>query len=98
MRRALAALLLAAPLAMADTGPARAQAESREGIFLQNQILQLRQELEQLRRGGGAAGLAPPAATAVPRGAAGSQGELVGALLDRVGSLEEETRRLRGRL
>ena len=44
MRRALAALILAAPLLLpAGTSPARAQAESREGIYLQNQILQLRQ-------------------------------------------------------
>ena len=70
-----------------------AQAESREGIYLQNQILQLRQELDQVRRGGGGA-VAP-----VPRGGtAAPQGELVGALLDRVATLEDETRRLRGRL
>lgn len=93
MRRALAALLLAAPLALSEAGPARAQAESREGIYLQNQILQLRQELEQARRGG----LAGPVPVAPSRGG-GAPGELVGALLDRVSTLEEETRRLRGRL
>ncbi|TDG13154.1 hypothetical protein E2C05_30280, partial [Paracraurococcus ruber] len=65
MRRAFAALLLATPLLLPASGPARAQAESREGIFLQNQILQLRQELEQLRRGGG---LAAPAPVAPQRG------------------------------
>jgi TolA-binding protein len=94
MRRALAALLLATPLALANAAPARAQAESREGIYLQNQILQLRQELDQVRRGGGAA------VVPVPRGGNGGapQGELVGALLERVSTLEEETRRLRGRL
>ncbi|WP_431270193.1 tetratricopeptide repeat protein [Dankookia sp. P2] len=93
MRRALAALILATPLALADAAPARAQAESREGIYLQNQILQLRQELDQIRRAG-AAVVAP-----VPRGgSAAPQGELVGALLDRVATLEDETRRLRGRL
>ncbi|TDH57597.1 hypothetical protein E2C06_35860, partial [Dankookia rubra] len=93
MRRALAALILATPFVLADAAPARAQAESREGIYLQNQILQLRQELDQVRRGGGAA-VAP-----VPRGGnAAPQGELVGALLDRVTTLEDETRRLRGRL
>src|SRR4051794_3139601 len=95
MRRALAALLLAMPLAL-SAAPAWAQAESREGIYLQNQILQLRQELDQLRRSGGAAAMPAP----VPRngGAAAPQGELVGALLDRVSTLEDETRRLRGRL
>jgi TolA-binding protein len=95
MRRALAALLLATPLLLPGS-QASAQAESREGIYLQNQILQLRQELDQLRRGGGAAAIPAP----MPRGAApsASQGELVGTLLDRVSTLEEETRRLRGRL
>ena len=93
MRRALAALLLATPLVFADAAPARAQAESREGIYLQNQILQLRQELDQVRRGGAAV-------VPVPRGgnAGAPQGELVGALLERVSTLEDETRRLRGRL
>jgi TolA-binding protein len=94
MRRVLAALLLASPLALANAAPARAQAESREGIYLQNQILQLRQELDQVRRGGGAAVAPAPS----PRGGAAPQGELVGALLDRVATLEDETRRLRGRL
>src|SRR4051794_24250773 len=92
MRRALAALLLAMPLAL-SAAPAWAQAESREGIYLQNQILQLRQELDQLRRSGGSSVPAPTA----PRGAAPSS-EMVGVLLDRVTALQEETRRLRGRL
>jgi TolA-binding protein len=99
MRRALAALILAAPLLLpVAADPAWAQAESREGIYLQNQILQLRQELDQLRRGGSSLGA--PAQVAPPRGgaAAGPQGEILGALLDRVSALEDETRRLRGRL
>ena len=79
---------------MADAAPARAQAESREGIYLQNQILQLRQELDQVRRGGGGAPSRRCRAAAMPR----RSGELVGALLDRVATLEDETRRLRGRL
>ncbi len=92
-RRSLARLLVLlatlAPVAVAL--PARAQVESREGIALQNQILQLRQELDQARRGGfaSAPALAPPAR-------AGGGGELVGALLDRVSALEDEIRRLRG--
>ncbi|TCZ63679.1 YbgF trimerization domain-containing protein [Roseicella aquatilis] len=92
MRRALAVLMLATPLALTDAAPARAQAESREGIYLQNQILQLRQEIDQLRRGGGAVAAVPSSRGGAP------QGELVGALLDRVSTLEDETRRLRGRL
>ena len=72
--------------------PAAAQMESREGIALQNQILQLRQELEQLRSRGGS--LPPPSPGRAPAGG----GELVGQLLDRVGNLEEEVRRHRGRV
>lgn len=95
MRRALALFILAAPLFLPR--PVLAQAESREGIYLQNQILQLRQELDQLRRGGSSLG-APSALPPPSRGGAAPQGELVGQLLDRVSGLEEEVRRLRGRL
>jgi TolA-binding protein len=99
MRRALAALILAAPLLLpAASRPAQAQAESREGIYLQNQILQLRQELDQARRGGSALGAQAPSAPPPRAGAGAPQGEMVGALLDRVTSLEDEVRRLRGRL
>lgn len=87
-RIAVAALALGLGFA----GPAAAQMESREGIALQNQILQLRQEMEQLRRGG-VGSLPPPSSGRAPAGG----GELVGQLLDRVGTLEEEVRRLRGR-
>lgn len=74
--------------------PAAAQMESREGIALQNQILQLRQEMEMMQRRAGA--LAPPMA---PSGAAPQMGgELVSRLLDRVNSLEDELRRMRGRV
>ena len=88
MLRLAAALLGLTLLAQ----PAAAQFESREAIALQNQILQLRQELEQLRTRGGGSSLAPP----TPRGGGGN--EMVGQLLDRVTSMEEETRRLRGRV
>jgi len=83
--------LLVAALLLGLAGPAAAQMDSREGIALQNQILQLRQEMEQLRSRGGAA----PAP--VSRGSGGG-GELVGQLLDRVNTLEEEVRRQRGRV
>ncbi|SDB73668.1 tetratricopeptide repeat protein [Belnapia rosea] len=94
IRPLLAALILAASLLLPASG-AWAQAESREGIYLQNQILQLRQELDQLRRSGGSV---VPAPTVAPSRGVAPQGELVGALLDRVTALEEETRRMRGRL
>ncbi|MES2710292.1 MAG: hypothetical protein V4653_01810 [Pseudomonadota bacterium] len=84
----VAACLAAALLASSD---ARAQIETREGIALQNQLLELRREIDQLRRGGSS--LPPP--SSAPRGAGG--GELVGQLVSRVAEMEEEVRRLRGR-
>jgi TolA-binding protein len=80
----LLALVLAAP-------PAAAQVETREGIALQNQILQLRQEIEMLRRQG--IGGAPVARPSAPMTA----GDLTAQLLERIGRLEEEVRALRGR-
>jgi TolA-binding protein len=74
--------------AMLSAPQARAQVDSREAIALQNQILQLRQEVEQLRRTGGGG------AAASSRGG----GDVSGALLERVGRMEEEVRRIRGRL
>ncbi len=93
MRRILGAILLCA-LAM----PARAQMESREGIQLQNQILELRHDLQILQsqmQGG-----APPPTPYYPqaRDSGGGGGELTAQLLQRVQALEDEMRRLRGRL
>src|SRR5262249_27289580 len=90
-------LVLAAVALMAVT-PAWAQVQSREGIALQNQILELQRQVQglqgQVGRGspptnlGG--GYAPPSAT--------SSGDLVAQLLARVGTLEEQVRQLRGRV
>ncbi|MCS6930727.1 MAG: hypothetical protein NZM27_00775, partial [Acetobacteraceae bacterium] len=89
MRRAVP--LLAACLLGLSAWQAAAQIESREGIALQNQILQLRQEIEMLRRQGlGAAPAARPSAPVSP-------GDLTAQLLDRISRLEEEVRALRGR-
>ncbi len=79
---------------LAFAGPARAQMDSREAIALQNQILELRRDLQglQVQRGGSA--LAPP----VPRGGNSGGSELAAQLLDRVAQLEDEVRRLRGQL
>ena len=81
-------------LGLAFAAPAYAQVESREGIALQNQILDLRREIDALRRGGGGA---LPAPSAPSRGAAAS-GDLVQQLLGRVQELEDENRRQRGQL
>ncbi|MXP65866.1 hypothetical protein E0493_21170 [Roseomonas sp. M0104] len=93
-------LRLAPLLPLLGAAPALAQMDSREGIALQNQILQLRQELDALRQQGGS-GYATPVPMAPPmRGGAPAAGssELLTQLLDRVGALEDEVRRLRGRV
>ncbi len=94
-RHAPRALMLLAVLTLPVA--ARAQMESREGIALQNQILQLRAELQQLENGGGA----PPAYRGAPPPVAsggGANGELVSQLLERVSQLEDQVRGLRGRV
>jgi TolA-binding protein len=89
----VAALLIGLP------GVAPAQIDSREGIALQNQILQLRQEVEMLRRGG--AGATQSSGGGSIFGGGGSRpsggGELTQTLLERVNRLEEELRTVRGR-
>ncbi len=73
--------------------PAVAQFDSREAIALQNEILELRHQLQSLQRGG-------PAPTYSDR-SSGSQGadpELLSQLLDRVSTLEDQVRQLRGRV
>lgn len=89
-RAALLAAFASLPLLAA---PAAAQMDSREGIALQNQILELRRDLDALRRGGGAAAPVP-----VPRGGNAPPAEIVQQLLARVAELEEQVRRLRGQL
>lgn len=73
-------LMLAVPRA------GHAQMDSREGIALQNQIYQMRQEIQMLRgevgRGGGG----------------GGGGDIAAQLLSRVQSMEEQVRQLRGRI
>lgn len=94
-------LLLAGSLAGLGCLPARAQVASHEAIALNNQIAELRHEVEQLRaqisQGGGqpASGLGGYGAPA-PAPAAG--GELSVQLLDRVTSLEHQVRDLRGKV
>ena len=93
--RVLAAgLLLAAPawLTLACVTPARAQMDSREGIALQNQILELRRDLQAVQSGRSGYQAAPPPAYR------GGGSELAPQLLERVQSMEEDVRRLRGQL
>lgn len=85
--------------------PARAQIESREAIQLQNQMLELRRDMQILREqvsrmgsssssgGGSVLGFGRPSA---PSGTGG--GDMTAALLDRVSQLEDQVRRMQGRL
>lgn len=77
----------AALLAFAAPAPVQAQLDSREAIALQNQILELRRELDSIRR----SGVSAPA----PRSSGGTVGGTEA--VARLQELEEEVRRLRGR-
>jgi TolA-binding protein len=96
-------LIVALVLTVAVTShrqPAWAQMDSREGIALQNQILDLRRQMQALQDqvGRGAGGGSP---TFLGRGAypppSGGSSDLVAQLLARVDTLEEQVRQLRGR-
>jgi TolA-binding protein len=99
MRFVVAPVVVAAFLLAASMAPVHAQIDSREGIALQNQIYQLRQELkaaeDQMARGGG--GSSRPPAYAPPQQLSGGN-DLVAQLLTRVDALEEQVRQLRGRI
>ena len=64
--------------------PARAQLETREGIFLQNQIQELKRDIallrDQVARGGGGSSLG-----AAPRQGPVASGDVTAALLERYG-------------
>ena len=85
---ALAAMLLVG-------GSAFAQMDSRDAITLQNQILELRQQIQTMQQRGG-----PPAPAYRPdrsQGAGDASG-LVAQLLDRVSTLEDQVRSLHGQV
>ncbi len=94
-----APLLVALVLPVAAAMPASAQVESREGIALQNQILDLRRQLQTLQdqtaRGGGN----PTNLGRAPYSSSGAgSSDLVAQLLSRVDTLEDQVRQLRGRV
>jgi TolA-binding protein len=84
---------------MSQRQPALAQLDSREGIALQNQILDLRRQMQalqdQVSRGGG--GGPTFLGRGGPPAPAGGASDLVAQLLARVDTLEEQVRQLRGR-
>ena len=88
--------LLAVPLLLA-AAPVRAQVESREGILLQNQILELKRDVQALRdqiaSGSGGSSLGSARSAPPPSQAAG---DITAALLERVSRIEDEVRNLRG--
>lgn len=63
--------------------------DSREGIALQNQLAQLRQDLQQLRA---------DVARGNAAGGGGGGGDIAAQLLSRVQAMEEQVRQLRGRI
>src|SRR5579875_3547575 len=89
MTRAALILLLSAT-------PALAQVESREGIALQNQILELRQEVQQLQSNGPAP--APSAPMPQAEGVPAPAGDVAAQLVVRVSALEEQVRDLQGKV
>jgi TolA-binding protein len=99
MRYVVAPFVMATCLLVASVAPTRAQVDSREGIALQNQIYQLRQELkaaeDQMARGG--SGGRAPAYAPTPLQSGGGN-DLLAQLLTRVDSLEDQVRQLRGRI
>ncbi len=84
--------LVAVVAGLVSAVPARAQMDSREAIALQNQILELRRDLQGLQGQRGV--LVPP----VRRGGDNGGSEIATQLLDRVTQLEGDVRRLRGQL
>ncbi len=97
MVRTLAGTIICLCLLVGGAAPAGAQMETREGIALQNQILELQREIQILsqRTGGGGPAYAPPYPAAPPSGASG---DLVARLLTRVDALETAVRDLRGQV
>ena len=92
-------LFLAVALLLFPTIPAWSQVESREGIALQNQILELQRQVQglqsQVGRGGSPSYLGGGYPTPPPTG---SSSDLLTQLLSRVSALEDQVRQLRGRV
>ncbi len=101
MKRILPCFLACGAMWAAGITPSGAQVDSREGIALQNQIAELRQELQAVQQnrdqGGGAAPAYAPQGY-VPQQPGGAVGDTAAELVVRVGTLEEQNRQLQGRV
>jgi TolA-binding protein len=82
--------------------PAYAQVETREGIYLQNQILELKQQFQQMNQIQGQPAVPAPVPEGEPGAAPvpqqGSGNDTVAQLLVRVTELEEQVRTLQGKI
>lgn len=98
MGRAIHGTIVCLCLLAGIVAPAAAQMETREGIALQNQILELQHQIQVLAQrgaGGGGPAYVAPYPQAAP---SGGSGEIVTQLLTRVDSLDSAVRELRGRV
>ncbi|MBB2175501.1 tol-pal system YbgF family protein [Gluconacetobacter johannae] len=95
----LAAVGLLAGLRVLSPVQALAQdVTSREGIALQDQIMDLRQQMSQLQSAAGPGGALPPPVAPGAAPSAPVNGDLTAQLLDRVSTLEQAVRDMRGQL
>jgi TolA-binding protein len=95
LRPMVISVLLVLPLAL----PAHAQMESREGIALQNQIYELRQQLQALQSGlGSERGSGSSYLGRAPAQPVAPSNDFLAQLLARVDVIEEQQRQLRGRV
>ncbi len=93
------AVCLGLLVGVGGAGPAAAQMETREGIALQNQILELQREIQVLsQRNAGGGYPAYPAPGGYPPASSTANSDIVTRLLTRVDALEGAVRELRGRV
>ena len=98
MVRSVLALLIFALSLLGSALPANAQVETREGIALQNQILDLRRQLQTLQDQNARGPSTPTNLGRAPYPPASGGSDLIAQLLSRVDTLEEQVRQLRGRV
>ena len=94
--------IIVSAMMLTPVAPALAQFDSREAIELQHQILELKRDVQQLRdqgpRGSGSSSGGSVLGGRSSDSSSAGTSEITGQLLSRVESLEEQIRRLRGRI